>query len=126
MAPPKKTHGELATKTLAMPADTNPQGDIFGGWVLSQMDIAGGVVGRGITKGRVVTVFVDGMTFHKPVFVGDVLSCFAKLVKIGNTSMTLKIEAWVERDFKSFKVTEGTFVYVAVDKNRVPRKIKKN
>ena len=126
MAPPKKTHGELATKTLAMPADTNPQGDIFGGWVLSQMDIAGGVVGRGITKGRVVTVFVDGMTFHKPVFVGDVLSCFAKLVKIGNTSMTLKIEAWVERDFKSFKVTEGTFVYVAVDENRVPRKIKKN
>jgi acyl-CoA thioesterase YciA len=126
MAPSKKTHGELATKTLAMPADTNPQGDIFGGWVLSQMDIAGGVVGRSITKGRVVTVFVDGMTFHKPVFVGDVLSCFAKLVKIGNTSMTLKIEAWVERDFKSFKVTEGTFVYVAVDENRVPRKIKKN
>ena len=127
MAPPKKkTLGELATKTLAMPADTNPQGDIFGGWVLSQMDIAGGVVGRGITKGRVVTVFVDGMTFHKPVFVGDVLSCYAKLVKIGNTSMTLKIEAWVERDFKSFKVTEGTFVYVAVDENRVPQKIKKN
>lgn len=126
MALKKNPHGELATKTLAMPADTNPQGDIFGGWVLSQMDIAGGVVGRGITKGRVVTVFVDGMTFHKPVFVGDVLSCFAKLVKIGNTSMTLKIEAWVERDFKSFKVTEGTFVYVAVDENRVPRKIKKN
>ena len=126
MAPKKNPHGELATKTLAMPADTNPQGDIFGGWVLSQMDIAGGVIGRGITKGRVVTVFVEGMTFHKPVFVGDVLSCFAKLVKIGNTSMTLKIEAWVERDFKSFKVTEGTFVYVAVDENRVPRKIKKN
>jgi len=126
MALKKNPHGELATKTLAMPADTNPQGDIFGGWVLSQMDIAGGVIGRGITKGRVVTVFVEGMTFHKPVFVGDVLSCFAKLVKIGNTSMTLKIEAWVERDFKSFKVTEGTFVYVAVDENRVPRKIKKN
>jgi acyl-CoA thioesterase YciA len=125
MAPKNEPHGELATKTLAMPADINPNGDIFGGWVLSQMDIAGGVMATGVTKGRAVTVFVDGMTFHKPVLVGDVLSCFAKVEKIGNTSITLKIEAWVERNFKSFKVTEGTFVYVAVDEKRVPRKIKK-
>ncbi len=125
MAPKNVPHGELATKTLAMPADINPNGDIFGGWVLSQMDIAGGVMTTKVTKGRAVTVFVEGMTFHKPVLVGDVLSCFAKVEKIGNTSITLKIEAWVERNFKSFKVTEGTFVYVAVDEKRVPRKIKK-
>ena len=126
MATKEKPIGELATKTLAMPADTNPNGDIFGGWVLSQMDIAGGVMAKGVTKGRAVTVFVDGMTFHKPVLVGDVLSCFAKVAKIGNTSIIFKVEAWVERDFKSFKVTEGTFVYVAVDEKRKPRKIKKS
>ena len=126
MAAKEKPIGELATKTLAMPADTNPNGNIFGGWVLSQMDIAGGVMAKGVTKGRAVTVFVDGMTFHKPVLVGDVLSCFAKVDKIGNTSITFKVEAWVERDFKSFKVTEGTFVYVAVDEKRKPRKIKKS
>jgi acyl-CoA thioesterase YciA len=126
MAVKKGPHGELATKTLAMPGDTNPNGDIFGGWVLSQMDIAGGVIAKDITRGRVVTVFVEGMTFHKPVFVGDVLSCFVKTKKIGNTSITFYIEAWVERNFDTFKVTEGTFVYVAVDNNRKPRKIKRN
>ncbi len=126
MAGKGKPHGELATKTLAMPADTNPNGDIFGGWVLSQMDIAGGVMANTVTKGRAVTVFVDGMTFHKPVNVGDVLSCYAKVKKIGNTSITFKIEAWVKRNFKTFKVTEGTFVYVAIGEDRKPRKIKKN
>ncbi len=119
-------HGELATKTLAMPGDTNPNGDIFGGWVLSQMDIAGGVIAKSVTRGRAVTVFVESMTFHKPVLVGDVLSCYVTTKKIGNTSITFRVEAWVERNFQTFKVTEGTFVYVAIGENRKPRKIKKS
>ena len=116
--------GELATRTLAMPADTNPNGDIFGGWVLSQMDIAGGVVATDLCRGRAATVHVDGMTFHLPVKVGDALSCFVELVKIGKTSMTFIIEAWVHRNFEHFMVTEGTFIYVALNENRKPRPVK--
>ena len=116
--------GELATRTLAMPADTNPNGDIFGGWVLSQMDIAGGVVAKDFCKGRSATVHVDEMTFHLPVKVGDILSCFVDLVKIGNTSMTFQVEAWVHRNFEHFKVTQGTFIYVAIDENGKPRPVK--
>lgn len=122
---PKIPKGELATKTLAMPGDTNPNGDIFGGWVLSQMDIAGGVIARVTTKGRAVTVFVESMTFHRPVLVGDVLSCYVTKKKMGNTSITFKIEAWVERNLNNFKVTEGIFVYVAIGEDRKPRKITK-
>ena len=124
MAKAEIPNGELAIRTLAMPADTNPNGDIFGGWVLSQMDIAGGVVATDVCHGRAATVHVDEMTFHLPVKVGDALSCFVELVKIGRTSMTFKIEAWVHRDKDHFKVTEGTFIYVALNDNRKPRPVK--
>ncbi len=117
--------GDLAIRTLAMPADTNPQGDIFGGWVLSQMDITGGVVATELSKGRAVTVSVDSMTFHRPVLVGDVLCCYAKVLKVGRSSMKIKIEAWVRRDYHGFKVTEGIYTYVAVDKDRRPRPVPK-
>ena len=117
--------GELCVRTLAMPGDTNPNGDIFGGWVLSQMDIAGGIFSGNRTKGRSVTVAVESMTFHLPVSVGDVLCCYCNTIKEGNTSLTLKIEAWVVRKFDTqrIKVTEGKFTYVAVDENRKPRSI---
>lgn len=118
--------GELATRTLAMPADTNPAGDIFGGWILSQMDIAGNLVSKREASGRTVTIAVDAMTFHLPVFVGDVVCCYTDIIKIGNTSITVRVEAWVHRQYsrEHVKVTEGTFTYVAVDDERRPRKVK--
>ena len=118
-APPAaEPKGELAIRTLAMPADTNPSGDIFGGWVISQMDIAGGITARNRAQGRVATVAVTGFTFHKPVHVGDVVCCYAGVQKIGKTSITIGIETWVQRPRESegrFKVTEGVFTFVAID-----------
>ena len=118
-APPAaEPKGELAIRTLAMPADTNPSGDIFGGWVISQMDIAGGITARDRAQGRVATVAVTGFTFHKPVHVGDVVCCYADVQKIGKTSITIGIETWVQRAHESegrFKVTEGVFTFVAID-----------
>ncbi|MDH5581296.1 MAG: acyl-CoA thioesterase [Bdellovibrionales bacterium] len=119
-------HGEPATRTLAMPGDTNPHGDVFGGWVLSQMDIAGGVVASETSRGRSVTVAVESMTFIRPVLVGDILGCYTEVINIGRTSMKIKIEAWVRRDFSHIKVTEGIFTYVAVDRDRRPRAVPKN
>lgn len=109
--------GEIAIRTLAMPADTNPAGDIFGGWLMSQMDIAGGVAASKYARGRVATVAVDGMTFHKPVRVGDELTCYTSVTRTGRTSLTLKVEAWVLRrsTWKQEKVTEGLFTFVALD-----------
>lgn len=109
--------GEMAIRTVAMPADTNPSGDIFGGWLMSQMDIAGGVTANQRAKGRAVTVAVDGMIFHQPVHVGDILCCYAEIVKIGTTSMTVRIEAWARKRAGGdrVKVTDGTFTYVALD-----------
>ena len=115
--------GELSIRTQAMPADTNPSGDIFGGWVLSQMDIAGGVFSSSLARGRTVTVAVDAMTFHRPVLVGDILCCYVQNMKTGNTSLSVKVEAWVSRNFRRFKVTEGIFTYVAIDEDRKPRPI---
>ena len=115
--------GELSIRTQAMPADTNPSGDIFGGWVLSQMDIAGGVFSSSLARGRTVTVAVDGMTFHRPVLVGDILCCYVQNMKTGTTSLSVKVEAWVSRNFRRFKVTEGIFTYVAIDEDRKPRPI---
>lgn len=116
---------ELCVRTLAMPGDTNPNGDIFGGWVLSQMDIAGGIYSGKRCHGRTVTVAVESMTFHKPVLVGDVLCCYCETIKEGKTSLTLKIEAWTIRRFATERVlvTEGVFTYVAVDEERRPRSI---
>ena len=116
--------GDLTIRVLAMPRDTNPSGDVFGGWLLSQMDIAGGVFCRKIAKGRVVTVAIDSTTFKLPVFVGVTLCCYVYLIKKGRTSLTVGIEAWVNREFgeegSSIKVTEGQYTYVKVDENRNP------
>ncbi|MBB4051820.1 acyl-CoA thioesterase YciA [Devosia subaequoris] len=109
--------GALIIRTLAMPADTNPAGDIFGGWVMSQMDIAGAIAAVEQVKGRVVTVAVEAMTFIAPVKVGDVLCVYADIERIGTTSITVGLEAWVRRnrlDERS-KVTEARFVYVSLD-----------
>lgn len=109
--------GELTIRTVAMPADTNPSGDIFGGWVLSQMDIAGGVAAHQLAQGRTVTVAVEGMTFISPVKVGDVLCVYTRILKTGRTSISVGIEAWVRRNRLSEReiVTTGTFVFVALD-----------
>jgi len=116
---------EPALRTTAMPADTNAEGDIFGGWLLSQMDLAGANVATRRADCRVSTVGIDGMSFHKPVYVGDELSCYAAVDRTGNTSLTVDIEAWVRRSRRNkfVLVTEGIFTYVALDENRQPRSI---
>ena len=110
-------HGEIAIRTLAMPADANPAGDIFGGWVLGQMDIAGGFLASGHCGGRTVTVAVDAMKFHKPVHMGDEVSCYSRIVRVGRTSIAVMVETWVRRSRlgEPVHVTEGVFTYVAVD-----------
>ena len=115
--PAAEPHGNLTIRTLAMPADTNPAGDIFGGWVLSQMDIAGSIAAVETARGRVATVAVEAMTFIAPVKVGDVLCVYTAVKRVGNTSVTIAIEAWVRRNRVAdrVKVTEGSFVYVALD-----------
>ena len=123
--PTTKPRGELATRTLAMPADANPNGDIFGGWVLAQMDIAGGITAGQLARGRVATVAVDAMTFHLPVYVGDVVCVYADIDRIGRTSMTLHLEAWAlrRRQGEKVKVTEGRVTFVALDDNGRPRPV---
>lgn len=120
--------GELCTRTLAMPADTNANGDIFGGWLLSQMDIGGEVFACKIAKSRTVTVAIDAMNFRKAVYVGDVLSVYANLVRVGRTSMTIHLEAWIVRReaLQSMLVTDGNFTYVAIDDNGRPRQISRD
>jgi acyl-CoA thioesterase YciA len=120
--------GDLCTRTLAMPADTNANGDIFGGWLLSQMDIAGGVAASKVAKSRTVTVSIDAMNFRKPVYVGDLVSVHANLVRVGRTSMTIHLEAWVVRrkETKPILVTDGNFTYVAIDEQGLPQPIQKN
>lgn len=123
----QKPQGELTTRMLAMPSDTNPAGDIFGGWILSQMDIAGNLVSKRIAKGRTVTVAVDSMTFHLPVFVGDTVCFYTEVKRIGRTSITVYVEAWVTRQYEidMIRVTEGNFTFVAVDDSRKPKIIEK-
>ncbi|MCW2317281.1 acyl-CoA thioesterase YciA [Rhodoblastus acidophilus] len=118
-------HGDLTVKIIAMPADTNANGDIFGGWVLSQMDAAGGICGVDRAGGRVVTIKVDTMTFIRPVKVGDVLNVYTAVESIGRTSMKIHIEAWVNRFItnKLEKVTDATFTFVAIDDAGRPRPI---
>ncbi|MBN9004837.1 MAG: acyl-CoA thioesterase [Rhizobiales bacterium] len=120
--------GELCTRTLAMPADTNQNGDIFGGWLLSQMDIGGGVFASKIAKSRTVTVAIDAMNFRKPVFVGDLVSVHATLVRVGKTSITVHLEAWVMRrqEMQFILVTDGNFTYVAIDDKGNPQQVKRN
>ncbi len=125
MTTPEGPRGELAIRTLAMPADANAGGDIFGGWVLSQMDIAGGVSAAQRARGRVATVAINAMTFHLPVYVGDVLCVYTEIEKTGRTSITIGLEAWALRrqDGERARVTEGRFVYVALDSEGRPRPV---
>lgn len=114
--------GELAIRTLAMPADTNVNGDIFGGWVISYMDLAGLSIARKHTKCRVTTVAIDKMVFLSPVHVGDFICCYGKVVKVGRTSLTIHIETFAtsESDESRRRVTEGIFTYVAIDEKGKP------
>lgn len=114
-----------AVRTLAMPADANPSGDIFGGWILAQMDIAAGTAAFIRAKGRVATIAVDAMTFHQPVFVGDIVSCYAEVTKVGRTSIKLLVQTWAQRSRtgEEIKVTEGHFTCVAIDDQRRPRPV---
>lgn len=123
--PDANPRGQLSLRTLAMPRDANPSGDIFGGWVLSQMDIAAGMTASQRSHGRVATVAIDAMSFKRPVFVGDILCVYAEIVRIGKTSMELHVEAWAlrERIGERVKVTEGRFTFVAIDEERRPRPV---
>ena len=114
---------EPTLRALAMPADANAQGDIFGGWLLSQMDLAGSIIAGRRAQGRTATVAITGMTFRRPVFIGDEVSCYAEITHVGTTSITIKIESWVRRGTGGdpIEVTDGVFTYVAVDNDRKPR-----
>jgi acyl-CoA thioesterase YciA len=125
--PPSVPLGEVVIRTIAMPADANANGDIFGGWLISQMDLGGAILARGTAHCRVTTVAVDSMSFLRPVNVGDVVTCFAQLLGIGRTSMKIRVEAWVQRyaDTTMQQVTEGTFTYVAIDEAGRPQPAKR-
>lgn len=121
--------GNLTTRTLAMPADANPAGDIFGGWVLSQMDIAAGISAAERARGRVVTAALDGMSFIAPVKVGDVLCVYTDITRVGNTSLDILVEAWVQRNRSPgdmLRVTEATFKFVALDEDNRPTRVPEN
>ncbi|TGX53986.1 acyl-CoA thioesterase [Sphingomonas gei] len=114
-----------AIRVTTMPADANPYGDIFGGWLMSQMDMAAGLVASRHSHGRAVTIAVEGMKFHAPVAVGDEVSVFAELVKVGRTSMTIDVQAWrrARHSEESCLVTQAQFVFVAIDEHRHPRPV---
>ncbi|MDE2376257.1 acyl-CoA thioesterase [Bradyrhizobium sp.] len=117
--------GDLCIRTLAMPADTNANGDIFGGWLLSQMDVGGGVFASKVAKSRTVTVAIEAMNFRKAVYVGDLVSVYASLVRMGRTSMTVHLEAWALRrkELEPILVTDGNFTYVSIDDQGRPQAI---
>jgi acyl-CoA thioesterase YciA len=125
---PNAPQGELCIRTVTMPADTNANGDVFGGWLLSQMDIAGGVYAIKVAKTRTVTVAIDAMNFRKPVYVGDLVSVHANVVRIGRTSITVHLEAWVRRrkETGSILVTDGNFTYVSIDDDGHPQPIRRD
>lgn len=120
---PKELHGRIPSiRVIAMPADANPSGDIFGGWLLSQMDLAGAAHAYKFLDIRIVTVGIEAMTFHKPVFIGDQISFYTSIERIGNSSISMKIESWASRRAggDTEKVTEGLFTYVTIGKDRKP------
>ena len=124
---PEEMRGRMPTlRIMARPIDSNVAGDVFGGWILAQMDIAGAAHAQRLTQKRIVTVGVEAMNFHKPVFIGDEVSFYTDVIRTGNTSITMKIEAWAFRrqGSASEKVTEGLYTYVSIDKNRKPLGIK--
>jgi acyl-CoA thioesterase YciA len=128
MEPSNEPKGELVIRTIAMPADTNPNGDIFGGWIMSQMDLGSGILAAKTAKTRVVTVAMEGMSFLQPVRVGDTVACYAWVDKIGRTSMTIPVEVWVQRYMsgEQVRVTHGVFTYVAVDGEGKPIPVRRS
>ena len=118
-------HGDLSLSTIAMPADANANGDIFGGWVMAQMDLAGSIPAKKAVKNRIVTVAVDKMQFLKPVKVGDRVVCYTKIARLGKTSITIEVDVYAEQmtKHKEVKVTEGMFTYVSIDNNGAPQSI---
>lgn len=125
-----KPEGVLSLQTIAMPADTNWSGDVFGGWIVSQMDLAGAIHAERFSKGRCATISINQMTFLVPVKVGDVISCYTKILRVGNTSIQMQIEVWDSHDSSrpAKRVTEGVFTFVAVDvkgnKRIIPEEVK--
>lgn len=119
--------GQPVGRVIAMPADTNPEGDIFGGWLLAQMDLVGATPAFERAGGRCATVALDGMVFHQPVSVGDEVSTYAKIIRVGRTSIRVHVEAWKrargQAEAQSVRVTEGVFTYVAIDQDRKPREV---
>jgi acyl-CoA thioesterase YciA len=124
-APPTTPQGELVIRTIAMPANTNSNGDMFGGWLLSQMDLGGAILARNVAHSRITTVAIDAMSFLFPVYVGDIVSCHALLTKTGRTSMRIAVEAWAQRHKggELVRVTKGTFTYVAIDDDGRPHPV---
>ncbi len=127
-AEPKTERGLPSLRTVAMPADANPNGDIFGGWLMSQMDLAGGTHAAHVARGRVVTIAVDAMTFHKPVHIGDQVSCYCTTERIGRTSIAVRVETWIlgrgaPRSTEE-KVTDALFTFVAIDEKGRPRPVR--
>ena len=121
----KEHQGELSLSTIAMPADANANGDIFGGWVMSQMDLAGSIPAKIAVRNRIVTVAVDKMKFLKPVKVGDRVVCYTQISRVGNTSITIEVDVYAQRltEGKEVKVTEGQFTYVSIDERGRPKRI---
>lgn len=120
--------GELTLQTLAMPKDTNANGDIFGGWLVSQMDLAAGIASKVATRGRSATVAIENVHFISPVQVGATVSCYTDIIKIGKTSLQIKVEVWASNfsiDVEPAKVAEGLFVFVAIDDKGKPRQVPK-
>lgn len=128
LSQPRQPQGNLLLRTLAMPSDTNANGDIFGGWIMSQMDIGGAILAKEIALGRVVTVAVDSMTFIRPISVGDVVCCYGRCLNVGRSSIKIQVEVWVKRVANEpigerYCVTQAVFTFVAVDKQGKPRAI---
>lgn len=126
-APIELPTGEVVIRTIAMPGDANGNGDMFGGWIVSQMDIGGAILARALAHSRITTVAIDSMSFIRPVYVGDIVTCYARLLKIGRSSMKFDVEVWVQRssDLPQLKVTEGKFTYVAIDQKGRPRAVRR-
>ena len=128
---PEELKGRIPTlKVIPLLPDSNPSGDIFGGWILSQMDLAGASRAYQYVAGRIVTVGVEAISFHKPVFLGDQVSFYTKVFKVGQSSITIKIESWAlrhtfGRNYEYIRVTEGLYTYVHIDENRKPAKIQR-
>ncbi len=129
MADQTEPTGELLLRTMPMPADTNSNGDIFGGWIMSQMDIAGGMMSKEIMRGRCATVAADAFKFIRPVNVGDVVCCYGTVKNVGRTSLTLHLQVWIKSedryDAEFVQVTEADFTYVAIDEDRKKREFSK-